>query len=533
MFYTIVLMLFFACILLIFDHESRYSWLFVLMSVGAVIAFFFFILYINTFASYGIYTRENPYYWMDWKIFQTVTNKITIPIVYKIRMINVGIFLYLLAATFFNYTFSMELTGKTGSSKNGGKRRYSWTLSLLFLIPAVSLVLPDPYVSTKMYLSYHLSSRPDWNYLIYSVLEVGYKLLVLFLLFRPSVLLLRLVLTAKIPFLKRRLILFSIGLILANSVFYLFFYIGTCSISVEKVIRSGFWIFENMEGNIPEVYKWGSPIIFVVIGFCMFMLLSFRLDISATPFTERKIRKNISIMNEILGETLHSQKNLYFSMQLLIRRIERQGITPERVPEIGRLAAMVDNSLDRVTEMLDKLKETQYTYFHNNILDIIDEAIQEVQIPGSITLEWDRRRFEEENTLGMYDRNHMTKALVNVINNAEEAIELSERPDGKIRIEIDFLLRWMVIVIQDNGTGIRRREQKHIFSPHYSGKRGKMNWGLGLPYVYKVVKAHLGQIRIDSKYGSYTSVLLMLPVTKEKRGRKSREGKWLKLRFLL
>ena len=41
-----------------------------------------------------------------------------------------------------------------------------------------------------------------------------------------------------------------------------------------------------------------------------------------------------------------------------------------------------------------------------------------------------------------------------------------------------------------------------------------MNWGLGLPYVYKVIKAHLGQIKIDSRYGRYTTVLIMLPTGK-------------------
>ena len=50
MFYTLALMLIFAVILLIFDHESRYSQLFVLMSVGAAVAFFFIILQINMFA---------------------------------------------------------------------------------------------------------------------------------------------------------------------------------------------------------------------------------------------------------------------------------------------------------------------------------------------------------------------------------------------------------------------------------------------------------------------------------------------------
>ena len=79
------------------------------------------------------------------------------------------------------------------------------------------------------------------------------------------------------------------------------------------------------------------------------------------------------------------------------------------------------------------------------------------------------------------------------------------------------MFRWLIIMIQDNGKGIRFRDRGRIFSPHYSGKQGKMNWGLGLPYVYKVIRAHLGQIKIDSRYGVYTSVFLLLLMSREEK----------------
>lgn len=508
MFYTIALMLIFAVILLIFDHKSRYSWLFVLMSVGAAIAFFFIILHINMFASYGYYMKDSIYYWLDWRIFRWITGMISIPIVLNIRMINIGISLYLLAITIFNYVFSKEWRKRHRPMR---KRDFGGILLLLFLVPIVSFVLPDPSISTKLYLAYHLSSHPEWNYRIYGMIEIGYKLLVFFLLFRPAVILLKMVRTTQIPFLKKKLVMFSSGLILMNSIFYGFFYIGAFSVSVEKVIRSGFWIFENMVGNIPKIYLMGSSVIFVVICFCMFILLSFQMDISTTLFLEKRIKKNVAIMNEILGETLHSQKNLFFSMQILVRKIGKKVENAGEIPEIGRLESLVDNSLIRVTDMLDELKDIKYQYFSNNVLDIIDDAVWEANIPESVKLEWDRASYEKENTFGMYDKYHLEKALVNVINNAAEAVELSGRTEGKIQIKVDFLLRWMVIMIQDNGMGISKKQKRHLFTPHYSGKLGKMNWGLGLPYVYKVMKAHLGQIKIDSKYGVYTSVLLMLP----------------------
>lgn len=52
----------------------------------------------------------------------------------------------------------------------------------------------------------------------------------------------------------------------------------------------------------------------------------------------------------------------------------------------------------------------------------------------------------------------------------------------------------------------------HAFN--FSVRRGPMNWGMGLTYTYKVLKAHLGQVKIDSAVGKYTSVLLLLPQRK-------------------
>lgn len=59
-----------------------------------------------------------------------------------------------------------------------------------------------------------------------------------------------------------------------------------------------------------------------------------------------------------------------------------------------------------------------------------------------------------------------------------------------------------------------------IFAPHYSGKKGRLNWGMGLSYAYRVVKAHMGQIHIDSQPGIYTRVVIMLPGGRQKKHKK-------------
>ncbi len=109
---------------------------------------------------------------------------------------------------------------------------------------------------------------------------------------------------------------------------------------------------------------------------------------------------------------------------------------------------LISASLDRTAELLDNLKEVRYHYLNNNILDIVDGAVAEANIPEEIELSWERDMYgENKRFYGMYDKYHLEKALVNILNNAAEAIEQTGREDGKISIRISFVLKWLVVEI--------------------------------------------------------------------------------------
>ena len=119
MFYTIGLLVAFSVILLIFDHKSRYSYLFVLMATGATLAFFSIILHINMFASYGDYYGGSIYYRLDYMIYKAITARLALPIVVNIRLMNEGVALFLLAEMIFNYEFQKTWGGASRKWKRG------------------------------------------------------------------------------------------------------------------------------------------------------------------------------------------------------------------------------------------------------------------------------------------------------------------------------------------------------------------------------------------------------------------------------
>ena len=68
------------------------------------------------------------------------------------------------------------------------------------------------------------------------------------------------------------------------------------------------------------------------------------------------------------------------------------------------------------------------------------------------------------------------------------------------------------MVVKDNGMGIRQDLVDKIFQPFFSTKPTGQGTGLGLSLAYDIVKAHGGEIRVDTKEGQGTDIIIHLPI---------------------
>ncbi|MDY7032991.1 MAG: ATP-binding protein [Thermodesulfobacteriota bacterium] len=127
---------------------------------------------------------------------------------------------------------------------------------------------------------------------------------------------------------------------------------------------------------------------------------------------------------------------------------------------------------------------------------------------------------------------HMSKAVMNLISNAAEAI----RNSGKIRISTrnEYIDRpisgydsveegdYVTLTVSDNGTGISPQDMERIFEPFYTKKvMGRSGTGLGMSVVWGTVKDHSGYIDIQSTEGKGTTIKLYFPATREERHREN------------
>lgn len=85
-------------------------------------------------------------------------------------------------------------------------------------------------------------------------------------------------------------------------------------------------------------------------------------------------------------------------------------------------------------------------------------------------------------------------AIENLLKNAIDAID---KPTGVITVRSLPEGREAVVLIEDNGKGIARRDWKNVFRPGYTTK--ERGWGLGLSLTRRIIEEHLrGTVRIRS-----------------------------------
>lgn len=107
----------------------------------------------------------------------------------------------------------------------------------------------------------------------------------------------------------------------------------------------------------------------------------------------------------------------------------------------------------------------------------------------------------------------LQQVWTNLIANALDAIE----QPGEIIITTQYstiLDNAIDIIFQDNGKGIPAELQRKIFELNYTTKReGNFGLGIGLSVCQQIVNQHQGRISVESKSGSYTKMIVTLPIS--------------------
>ena len=112
------------------------------------------------------------------------------------------------------------------------------------------------------------------------------------------------------------------------------------------------------------------------------------------------------------------------------------------------------------------------------------------------------------------------RVILNLINNAFYAVNEKQRQNSgnyepTVTVATAKRNGKVEIKIKDNGNGIPKHIIDKIFDPFFTTKPTGMGTGLGLSLSYDViVKAHQGELKVESEEGKYAEFIMALPKRK-------------------
>jgi two-component system, NtrC family, nitrogen regulation sensor histidine kinase NtrY len=116
----------------------------------------------------------------------------------------------------------------------------------------------------------------------------------------------------------------------------------------------------------------------------------------------------------------------------------------------------------------------------------------------------------------MLDAEQMRRVLVNLIDNALEAVEASaEERRVTVATGHDPARSLLLVEVADTGHGVARRDLPRLFQPYFT-TRGR-GTGLGLAIVQRIVTDHGGRIRAEQNHPRGARFVIEIPVADETR----------------
>lgn len=164
--------------------------------------------------------------------------------------------------------------------------------------------------------------------------------------------------------------------------------------------------------------------------------------------------------------------------------------------------------LEKLLKEIINLKMISIGFMEN--VDIC-EAIQEVI--SEFEREFDEKaievetEFKPESTLYI-DKEHLKIVIRNIVKNAIEAMEKSEK--RLLRISVAPVDNTLEIKISDTGRGIPKELLKRIFDPFFTSK--VYGPGLGLTVALTIVQYYRGFISVESEIGKGSSFIIRFPL---------------------
>ncbi|HOY11747.1 MAG TPA: HAMP domain-containing sensor histidine kinase [Saprospiraceae bacterium] len=285
-------------------------------------------------------------------------------------------------------------------------------------------------------------------------------------------------------------------------------------------------LFEDVSSNEPGYlklyfpkrtrYLWQNliPIVLSSILFTALVLFCF----SYTVYIVFKQKKISEIKNDFINNMTHEFKTPIATISLASDSIGNASIigNPEKIKRfLSIIKAENKRMLNQVEKVLQMAQIDKKEITIKPAKIDINELVENVAENSALKVQ-SRGGSLEINLLAKYtqiqaDQTHLSNIVANLIDNAEKYTK--ETPH--IIVETQDDKDGIKIIVKDNGIGMSKDSQKHIFEKFYRVHTGNLHdvkgFGLGLSYVKAITEAHGGRVFVKSELGKGSTFTVFIP----------------------
>ena len=176
----------------------------------------------------------------------------------------------------------------------------------------------------------------------------------------------------------------------------------------------------------------------------------------------------------------------------VLKKIETQGF---------RASTIVDNLLNFARVSDTDFSEVNVNGLMLETLSLMDHQLRKSKVEVKVDLD-----ASLQPTLA--NGGKLQQVFMNLVLNARDAMP----EGGQLIIHTCQEDSYLVIKVQDSGTGISQENVNRIYDPFFTTKKAGEGSGLGLSVSYGIIQEHSGRINVETAAGQGTTFRLHLPV---------------------
>lgn len=219
-------------------------------------------------------------------------------------------------------------------------------------------------------------------------------------------------------------------------------------------------------------------------------------------------QSRMAAMGEMIGNIAHQWRQPLNSLGILLANLkdafEYGDLTKEQV---NGLLATGNRLIQRMSTTIDDFRNFFRPNKEKTLFSLKGKLTEVMQILGASLANRSIRLEEDipEDVQALGHGNEFAQVLLNVLNNAKEAIVLARHSQGLIRVSIRREGNTAVLRVVDNGGGIPADIMPRIFEPYFTTK--EKGTGIGL-YMSRLILDHMeGSIEAGNVEGGAEFVL--------------------------